>query len=419
MNFFLDTNILFNDPFLKGNHNQQIVSLVRRNLKIDRESLEGSGFKSNFLHEKSKIYLSSVVYEEVKNKYFNKIEELFKLLDNFDEGIKEYMDTEEKTVSPFSKEQCKQKFVQYYEDLQKEGIVEILEPYDNITKDLIDRAVNKKPPFFNGKKNEFRDAVLWLTYSFYVKENNLENCYFITNNSNDFFDLDCKDNVQLHPELLKDCNRFTTYRSIKELVTTDEGFKNRSQMYIQIIHHLHENIHDIMLFEVLRGLKDNLNREYVLELINDSDYLYQVEKAIHHAILNAKFDSVDSHNRRGFYEPYTDQFKITDLEIDDKEIIQNSILVSCKITVPYDMGAYVFNPGYGLASEDDDDMYELVAIYGVEFIVPISFFINFNHEISNFECETPGVMKPIIEKSIKEQNGLKPFKRPIIKRNGG
>ncbi|AMK71530.1 MULTISPECIES: PIN domain-containing protein [Bacillus] len=160
MNFFLDTNILFDDPFLKGNYNRQLTEIVRMSLKLDKEYLKKTGFQSEFLHEEYKIYISSVVYEESKNKYIEKIEKIFNQLKDFNTGIEKYMDSEKIAEPPFTLDQCKRRFDEYYGSLKQDGIVEILEPYNNITKDLIDRAVQKRAPFFNNNKNEFRDAVI-------------------------------------------------------------------------------------------------------------------------------------------------------------------------------------------------------------------------------------------------------------------
>ncbi|MDU7577927.1 MAG: PIN domain-containing protein [Bacillus subtilis] len=402
MNFFLDTNILFDDPFLKGNYNRQLTEIVRMSLKLDKEYLKKTGYQSEFLDEEYKIYISSVVYEESKNKYIEKIEKIFNQLKDFNTSIEKYMDSDKIAESPFTKNQCIQRFDEYYDSLQQDGIVEILEPYNNITKDLIDRAVHKRGPFFNNNKNEFRDAVIWLTYSSFAEKNELKNCYLITNNVNDFADLENKNKVPLvlHSELIKDSNKFIVYKSIKELVTSDGEFKKRLQMTNEIAHHLNESLEDIVLLTKLRALKDNLDDHKALKLLREkSDLQETIFHKIVHRIINDQLDRerepIDPLKRYiippeygGFAEPHTPNMtvNIIDLTIDDKEIVENSILISAEIKVPFDIALY-------------NDRYERSTMFQVEFIVPLSFLVNLDQKISKLECDTPYHNQPAVERS--------------------
>ncbi|WP_409295369.1 PIN domain-containing protein [Peribacillus sp. SCS-26] len=74
-----------------------------------------------------------------------------------------------------------------YEKLKEERVLLILSCPNDFLGELIDRAVNRIKPFKEGK-SEFRDAVTWLTYSNYIGQYNLSDCYFISNNTNDFLD---------------------------------------------------------------------------------------------------------------------------------------------------------------------------------------------------------------------------------------
>lgn len=60
---------------------------------------------------------------------------------------------------------------------------------EKIFNNIIDRAINKKKPFL-GEKGEsdkgFKDAILWESLLEYAKDQEVNNFYFITKNSNDF-----------------------------------------------------------------------------------------------------------------------------------------------------------------------------------------------------------------------------------------
>ncbi|CAF1775668.1 PIN domain-containing protein [Bacillus subtilis] len=382
MNFFIDTNVLFSDPFLKNNEGKRLIDMVRMSLHMDRETIERTGYNSEFLHERSKIYISSVVYAETKNKYFEKIDELFSHLEKFDDGIKVFIESEEGVKPPYTKEQYQQQFDQYYDELQQEGIIEILHPYDDITKPLIDRAVNKKPPFFNGKKNEFRDFVIWSTYSSFVKENNLENCYFITNNVHDFFDPDCKD--QLHPELLKEYDKFIVYKSFKEL-NIDKRVKGHYDMHTEIYYHLEKNKKKQATYDLLNKFKDYLDNEIALNLLKRTNNLDIVMNEVRNIISKAKSDLSSSHlnllvdnNNFPVHES-----NIQNLKIKEKTIAKNSVFVSADITAINKLNVAV--NGYENS----------ITVYKVTSIVPISFFIDLDLKISNFECESAYIEEAI------------------------
>jgi cell fate (sporulation/competence/biofilm development) regulator YlbF (YheA/YmcA/DUF963 family) len=393
MNFFLDTNILFKDPFLLTNYNRQLVELVRTNLELERpdeDTLEEFGLDPQFLDEEFRIYIASVVYEEAKNHYFKKIKDRFKQLKEINKDITWYMDSQEEAKFPFTEEQCKQRFDQYYNGLIQDGIVTILPPPNEVTQELIARAIQKKEPFFNNGKNEFRDAVIWLTYATFAEENDLENCYFITDNVTDFSRKADREQtpIPLHPELRNDSNKFVMYRSVQDLFTSDNEFKARLEEYNEIKYHLE----DMELFTKLRKLRDDvLDNEFVLSLLNNNEnnLLSTIESAIENHIVNRMdVDSlIDDVNFGGYLQPNQTWIEVNTVDIHDKEIAENAVLVSATIKVPYTISVYLYNPVY----DTRDEKYEFATDKEVEFTIPISFLINIEHEISNFECDTPWI----------------------------
>jgi cell fate (sporulation/competence/biofilm development) regulator YlbF (YheA/YmcA/DUF963 family) len=393
MNFFLDTNILFKDPFLLTNYNRQLIELVRANIELERpddDTLEEFGIDPQFLDEEFSIYIASVVYEEAKNHYFKKVKDRFKQLNEINRDITWFMDSQEEAKFPFTEEQCKQRFDQYYNTLVQNGIVTILSPHNEVTQDLITRAIQKKEPFFNNEKNEFRDAVIWLTYATFAEDNGLENCYFITDNITDFSRKADREQtpIPLHPELRNDSNKFVMYRSAKGLFTSDDEFKERLEEYNDIKYHLE----DMELFSKLRELKEDvLDNEFILGLLNmeDNELLSTISSEIdQHIDKNMDVDSfIDDVNFGGYLQPNPSWIEVNSVDIHDKEIAENAVLVSANIKVPYTISVFLYNPGYDTRVEK----YEFATDAEVEFTLPISFLINLEHEISNFECDTPWI----------------------------
>ncbi len=86
-------------------------------------------------------------------------------------------------------------------------------------------SINRQKPFTE-KKTELKDALIWLTYSDYANSNKLNNCHLLTANCCDFCDLNLikQNQVELHPDLKKDCDKFKVYLNIKEFYKTNSDW---------------------------------------------------------------------------------------------------------------------------------------------------------------------------------------------------
>ncbi|MGG3006676.1 PIN domain-containing protein [Geobacillus stearothermophilus] len=400
MNFFLDTNILYKDPFLLNNFNRQLLDLVKTNIELqisdeelidilaDEDVQDLFEVEPKFLDEEFRIYISSVVYQEAKKYYIKKIKGLFRQLKDINKTIAWYMNSQKEAKFPFTEEQCIERFDQYYQGLIDSEIVTIIEPPNEITEELIRRAIQEKEPFFNNGKNEFRDAVIWLTYATYAEQNSLDNCYFITDNVKDFSRKSDRDQtpIPLHPELRKDSNRFMMYRSVQDLFTHDDEFKKRIEVYNTIKYHRN----DMELFFKLRNFKDKINNNFVLDLLNKNEYnqLADIEAAIdRYVIERMDVDSVIDVNDMGYLQPNNSWIEIDSVDIHDKEIVDDAVLVSATISLQYTVSVFLYNPVY----DSKDEKYEYIGDKEINFIVPISFMVNLDNEIFNFECDNPWV----------------------------
>ncbi|MFS0662469.1 PIN domain-containing protein [Bacillus mojavensis] len=410
MNFFLDANILYKDPFLRNNFNHQLIEIVRMNLKLKefpKETFQDYGLGLQFLNEDCKIYISYVAYEEAKNNYFKQIKDKYKQLKSINRDINWYMGSKREITTPFTEEECKQKFDDYYNELITEGIVTIIKPPEDITQKLILRAIQKTEPFFNNDKNEFRDAVIWLSYATYAETKDLENCYFITDNVTDFCrKLDRKKINEkksdkeklpqpLHPNLIEDSEKFVMYRSSEGVFTYDSKFRKYREEYVEITNLYESSPEAMSLIIKLRKLKDSLDVDFLQSIIalNMVDLKGHIESVIENKVVNGM--DIDSLYEDIYFEgdllPHNNKwFDINVIDIKDKEIVDDAILVSALIGVPYSISVYGTNPIF-----TKETVLEYLSDEQVTFIISTSFFVDLKHNITNFECDTPVLKEKI------------------------
>lgn len=173
MHVFLDTNILY-DKF-----------------KLDNSVI--SGLKTYLQFTKSKAYLSAVSFKEIVFKYKERLKEL-----KMDVLEKDFNSLNYHKKHDFTGLNEKiEKLGEEYEEFLKAQLkwrCEIVKIDESFMEECVDRAVCKKPPC--GKKEEFRDTVIWLTYAQMINEGS-KPIAFITNNTKDFW-------KELNPVLLDD-----------------------------------------------------------------------------------------------------------------------------------------------------------------------------------------------------------------------
>ncbi len=202
---FLDSTVLYKDPFWRKTYSKILLNLKE---------------KFGVIH----IYISSIVLSESENNYKklvkthsdrfkNSISELNPLLNKLVE-LKNPIDSLKESLN---------RYRGFYESMFQEEVFKKIHLNNEILPEIIDRAINRKEPFFtennNKKKQEFRDATIWLTYTSYIRENNLKNCFFISNNRSDFWDNELE---EIHPSLISDCNDIKIYHTLEELILKEK-----------------------------------------------------------------------------------------------------------------------------------------------------------------------------------------------------
>lgn len=166
-NIFLDSNILYDDPYLKS-INKFLLDLSQQ--------------------DKINLHISKVVIQEVLETYKGRIK---KEIDQFKRSKNlllklSRLDFDDKKIE---RDVLVNELEEYYKKLEHSKIANIINIDETIFSSIIDHIVFKKPPFFNNK-NELKDSLIAFSYVHYAKNNELENCIILTNNVKDFGDSD-------------------------------------------------------------------------------------------------------------------------------------------------------------------------------------------------------------------------------------
>jgi len=180
MKVFLDTNIFYNDWFMRNANFKYLFHFIN--------------------NEDYDFFISELVIEEVENKRSqelkNKVNDLEKSIKNINKLSKIVIDYE---VQEFKNEDYD------FLDLLEEKINNIsIISYENISqKEVVQRALKHKKPFLQGEKG-YRDTLIWLSFLEYIKLNKIEeDVVFITANKSDFFEPKST-NLEFYKELLND-----------------------------------------------------------------------------------------------------------------------------------------------------------------------------------------------------------------------
>ncbi|SFB20502.1 protein of unknown function [Lentibacillus halodurans] len=203
MNIFLDSNVVFTDPFMNKNiYNKLLLELAEKDFVT--------------------IYISEVVKKEIINNFEKELSKYYKEIEKSEVKIKKILRENERL--PFDWKVTVGEYVlklkEHYEELEDYGLINVLDFDNNILPELVERSIKRKKPFTD-KKQEFRDGIIWLTYANFTKarERFIGTCYFITNNTSDF-----TLNGEIHPDLQEDSTAFIFYKN------TQEFFQNTDQV---------------------------------------------------------------------------------------------------------------------------------------------------------------------------------------------
>lgn len=200
MNLFIDTSVIFTDPYWKRNFASVIINWAKE--------------------KKVTIFICDVVIEELKENIKKNIQIEIKQIKKSYTSLGQITLREPKFTLPNIEEELKT-LGNFFSELFEIENINLLHSSSDDFKEILKRAIKKQKPFAENR-NEFKDTVIWITYSKYATKKSLKNCFLLTNNVTDF----CKkgNNNELHDDLKEDNDKF------KINVSLNEFFKNNNTL---------------------------------------------------------------------------------------------------------------------------------------------------------------------------------------------
>jgi predicted nucleic acid-binding protein len=192
MNIYIDTNILFSDPFFKSAFSELL-------LKTKMEKAVN-------------IYIPVICIKELLVKLSNKTTALEKEMNNKISELNRstFSDC---VISNFKIEDYIHRLNSFYKKNTSDGTFIQLECNNEYFHENLDKAIVGWAPFFSDKKEEYRDSLIWTMVRQHSNENN-ERSYLITGNYADFWN---HDKTALHENLKAEAKNLMIVESIKKL----------------------------------------------------------------------------------------------------------------------------------------------------------------------------------------------------------
>ncbi len=300
MNIFVDTSVLYPDPFWKTNFYRELLDIITE--------------------KKVSLFMSNVVLMELEHNYKKIIEQEIVKLDKVSTQIDLYNIKSEPQPTIDIGESIKN-FNKFYEDLVARGIIKILEYSNDMLPEIVSRAIIRKKPFTENK-TELKDTIIWLTYAEYVEENNSQNCILLTNNITDFCDTEKAKNkiFEIHPELQQDTSKFKVYKTPKEIIQSEK----KTLQFISQRFSVWLDEQDFSTEAILNLLIDNFEKEIIRKI--EREYESIEPSDIFH---NGDY-YVTGFVSSGFY----DIFEVDEVQVDnfnEQCIISGSVYISCEV----------------------------------------------------------------------------------------
>ena len=353
MNLFIDTSVLFSDPFWKEIYSSQLLDLAR--------------------DKRITIFISEVVIRELRHNFEKNLDK-----DLFD--IRKLNNSLKKNLRRFKqfqypdKAECLSDFDHFYADLEKYNKVQILKCKDEFLQPVLARAIKREKPFTE-KKTELKDALIWLTYSDYANENQLENCIFLTANCNDFCDLDFlkQNKLVLHSELKKDCDKFVVFIAIKDFYKAHSEWldkpKNEFKQWIES-----QKIDEKYVFNLLWEQEGNSI---------SSEIRSHIEKIEPHKL----FEDSNLILMGGYIDSGPiEWYKCMDIDV---EIVSDYAIISGVLVVYTEIQGY----GYNSIRDSGEEKYPFVGENNIELDMNFYFTINKSGIPENFEITDIEIIK--------------------------
>ncbi|MCM3569849.1 PIN domain-containing protein [Neobacillus mesonae] len=352
MNIFLDSNILFSDPFFQNNFSRKFVELVRE--------------------VKGKLYVSDVVYQEVINNYKKEVRKRRKALGKAHHELNKLLQTKvDHTVQTDSI--YVEELICFYQQLIEEGYMSVIShtAFDMFS-EIVQRALDNKKPFAD-QKEEFKDTVIWLTYAKFAEQHKMENCFFLSNNTKEFY---ASDKTSLHSHLLEDTQRFTAYKSIEEFLTMESAnIQNMQQQDIQ---------EKRQLIQLIDWAESHLSESYVQQIIEDT-FMKELEWELDDYVRNLSDTELNELTGISIGLGTANSEYIVSMSVNtyEREIYPSEIIIYGSLDVEHELSLYLDN---GIRDKEEDRFIS-AGSDTVSHKVEFTFTIDLDYRPGNFEVK--------------------------------
>lgn len=339
MNIFLDANVIYKDPLFKNVKNKILLMLAK--------------------HEDVKIYMSKAVHSELLRAHKVYLEENVKNIQLAQVKLGPYLNKSRDTLDTnISIDNLVGDLESYLEELQSEEQLVIVDYCGKVLERVVEMDMFEKSPFIKKKvlsnkeavvKKEIRDAIIWFSYEEFILDNDLESCFFISNNTKEFADASIYDKSEvaqpytLHPSL-KEKVDVIAYKSVHDFLThkndmVQELFKDEKLHAIILTTDLFKTIENELLDGYLADLvRQNFNDE-IFE--NARSYLTRLEPS----------DIHKDYYMTGYVDSNFDVGEIENIGLVNIESYGDSIAITAEASIELDVEIYIYNPVYDTKDE--------------------------------------------------------------------
>lgn len=360
LHVFLDTNILENDPFLQQKKRMELLTKKGKLEILLPDVVVGELTKHTIKKSKDSISAIKKNLKTLKNIQFSNILEF--------------------QLQPYSQEEIKNK----YNNLQTEGRIKIISSDSVKINRIMERYISEKKPFSENKES-FRDYALFCTCSDYVSNNNLNNCYFISENSSDFAN---KDKTDFHDDLKTESNGMKYLVNIETFLSLSEVQEKFNEIQKEEEYeHLVEEWINTQLTSIKPRNDGELVTEWAIDNLKINNYLENlfnkklydsIENEIINRCMNAQPEDFSDFFDSGYVD-YEGIDSIEEFDIQDFTASEDgSVTISGVIYLSVQVSIYVYNWSY--ERDEDDSRYICLASGDVQMHYSFDLTINEDDE---------------------------------------
>ena len=338
MNVFFDTTDFFSDPYFRSNPRKLLLDLARAKAVT--------------------LFLSEVVLLEMENHIRSNIPESFREAEKSVRKVQQLVSDLTFVLPPMpDPEIARQAFRDFIETLEVNETLRIVRIDNEIYPEVLRRSIQGIKPF-TLRKQEFRDALIWLSYADYARKYQLKNSAFISNNIEDFYG---KDKTGLHPDLALDWKV--------------NLFKNSWDLF-----HRHPDLIPFKQNPQLIDLISDTSQEILVEILTQ-EYHEPISSFIFDIIQRLPPHRFDPELYDGLVrgEPPVSIVAVSSMQ---KEVIEDQLYVTAVIVLH--TAASVFED-IAFRKDPGEDSFVLRDEITLEYEMEVSIFLDADYQWSDFE----------------------------------